>query len=399
MNGENGSMKNTIIETIDSHARRFTDIARFIGSHPELGDEEFLASSRLAEELEWHGFAVERQTLGIPTAFLASYASGKPGPIIAFLCEYDALPDIGHGCGHHLIAAMSLSAAVGLKSVIGEIGGTIRVYGTPAEETRGAKVTMAAAGLFKDVNAALMTHPYHSYVKSGSSLAMDALQFDYFGKPAHAAASPQDGINALDAVIQLFNSVNALRQQLPSHVRIHGIIANGGKAANIIPDFASAQFYVRAASRPETDRMVQKVLRCAEGAALQTGCKLEVSNYEYSYDELVTNSVLSDVFTENLLAMGVKPEDILAGRDNGSVDLGNVSRQCPTVHPYMKVTEEAYSLHTKEFCKSAMKERAMDGMLFAGKTLALTAYDIITRPGLLRKVREEFEQAIGSQKT
>ncbi len=186
--------KQTIVNRIDQLASEFIDIAAFIGENPELGHEEWKASARLKEALERHGFQVQSPVLDLPTAFLATYKAAKPGPTIAFLCEYDALPELGHACGHHLIAVMGLAAAVGLQSVIEQTGGTIRVYGTPAEETKGAKVTMAAAGLFDDVDAALMAHPYYAYEKSGMSLAMDALQFEFHGKAAHAAASPYEAL-------------------------------------------------------------------------------------------------------------------------------------------------------------------------------------------------------------
>lgn len=385
-------MKNTIHETIDSYADRFKQISAFIGENPELGMEEFLASEKLTSELEYHGFNVARGVLDIPTAFLAKYESAKPGPTIAFLAEYDALPGLGHACGHHLICMMSVGAAVGLKSVIDEIGGTIRVYGTPAEETRGAKVPMAAAGLFDDVDAALMAHPYYTYEKSGQSLAMDAIQFEFFGKSAHAAASPHEGINALDAVLQLFNSINALRQQLRSDARIHGVITEGGKAANIIPDYAVAQFYVRSASRAYTDEAVRKVLACAEGAALQTGCTLKTSNYEYSYDELLTNETLSEVFNRNLHEAGIGEDEIQVGQDHGSLDLGNVSTHCPTIHPFMKVIDEKHQLHTEQFRDLAMTDKALDAMVFTAKMLASTAYDVITEPGLLERIKAEFKQ-------
>lgn len=383
-------MKTTIFETIDSHASRFKAISSFIGANPELGHEEFQAAARLTEELEYHGFQVERGVLDIATSFIATYDSGKPGPVVAFLAEYDALPDLGHACGHHLICMMSIGAAIGLKSVITETGGSIRVYGTPAEETKGAKVPMAEAGLFRDVDIALMAHPYHTYEKSGESLAMDAIQYEFFGRPAHAAAQPYEGINALDAVIQLFNSVNALRQQVKSDARIHGIISEGGKAPNIIPDYAVAQFYVRSASRTYTNELVQKVLRCAEGAAMQTGCTLQTSFYEFSYDELRTNETLSQVFSEQLLAMGVSPEEIETGKDHGSLDLGNVSIQCPTIHPFVKVVDEKHMLHTKEFRDLALQEPALEAMLFTAKALASTAYEVISSPELLHKIKAEF---------
>lgn len=393
-------MKSRIFNAIKDNESMLKEIALFIGEHPELGHEEFLASGKLKDELARRQFRVESNVLGLPTAFIASYESAKPGPTVAFLCEYDALPGLGHACGHHLIAAMGLGAAIGLKAVIDEIGGTIRVYGTPAEETTGAKVTMADAGLFDDVDVALMAHPFYRYEKSGSSLAMDALQFEFFGKAAHAAANPHDGANALDAVLLLFQSLNALRQQLESHTRIHGIITDGGKAPNIIPDYAAARFYIRSASRPYTDETTRKAIRCAEGAALQTGCTLNVSNYEYSYDELITNEPLSETFTGNLLELGIRPEQIHEGQDHGSLDLGNVSRRCPAVHPYVKVIDEHHSLHTPEFRDLAMTERALEGMLVGAGALAATAYDAITVPGLMDRIKQAFRESagIGEQK-
>ncbi|MBP1155632.1 MULTISPECIES: M20 family metallopeptidase [unclassified Paenibacillus] len=389
-------MKQQIASVIDRYSESFTNLSKYIGEHPELGHEEWEASSRLMDALRQHGFEVQSPVLELPTAFIGTYVSSKPGPTIAFLCEYDALPELGHACGHHLIGVMGLAAAVGLKAVIDEIGGTIRVYGTPAEETKGAKVLMAEAGMFDDVDIALMAHPYHSYEQSGTSLAMDAIQFEYHGKSAHAAASPYEGVNALDAVLLLFHSIAALRQQLRSHVRIHGIITEGGKAPNIIPDYAAAQFYIRSANRPYTDEVVQKVLHCAEGAALQTGCTMNWSNYEFSYDELITNRVLSDIFTHNLTSMGITKDSIESGKDHGSLDLGNVSRHCPTIHPYVKVVDERRLLHTKEFRDLAMLPRAFEGMLLAAKVLAFTAYDVITSPEVLHVIREEFERSIHS---
>ncbi|MEC0265918.1 M20 family metallopeptidase [Paenibacillus anseongense] len=385
--------KSTITQTIDNNANRFKAISSFIGANPELGHEEFQAAARLTEELEYHGFQVERGILDIPTAFIATYDSGKAGPVVGFLAEYDALPDLGHACGHHLICMMSLGAAIGLKSVLAETGGSIRVYGTPAEETKGAKVPMAEAGLFRDVDIALMAHPYYTYEKSGESLAMDAIQYEFFGRPAHAAAQPYEGVNALDAVLQLFNSINALRQQMKSDARIHGIISEGGKAPNIIPDYAVAQFYVRSATRTYTDELVQKVLRCAEGAALQTGCTLKTSFYEYSYDELRTNETLSQVFSDQLSEMGIDPKDVEIGKDHGSLDLGNVSIQCPTIHPFVKVVGEKHMLHTKEFRDLALQEPALDAMIFTAKALANTAYEVLSSPNLLQRIKDEFVAA------
>lgn len=384
--------KNQIFTVIDQYASRFKDISSYIGAHPELGNEEYLASARLKEELSYHGFDVEAPILGLDTAFIGTYTSSKPGPTIALLCEYDALPEIGHACGHHLICMMSLGAGVGLKAIVDEVGGTIKLFGTPAEETRGAKVPMAEAGLFDDCDVALMAHPFYAYEKSGSSLAIDAVQFEFHGKSSHAAASPHEGINALDAVIQTFTGINAFRQQVKSNVRIHGIINSGGQAANIIPDYASAQFYVRAATRKELNVLTERVIQIAQGAALQTGCKLVTSNYETSYDEMVTNETFSDAFSQNLMELGIPQEEIVSGNDHGSMDIGNVSLRCPAIHPYIRVVDEVHTLHSIEFRDLALQERALDGMILGAKALAATAYDVLSKPELLQAIRKEFEQ-------
>lgn len=392
--------KNLIFNEIDLYADAFRTISRSVGSRPELGHEEFFASELLCTELVKYGFEVERGILGIETSFIGVYDTGSPGPTVGFLCEYDALPEIGHACGHHLICSMSMAAAVGLKAALinSGIGGKIRIYGTPAEETRGAKVPMAEAGLFDDCDFALMAHPYYTFERSGESLALDAVQFEFHGLATHAAASPYEGINALDAVLQLFNSVNALRQQTRSDARIHGIIDNGGKAPNIIPDYASAKFYVRSASRTYTNELTAKVLRCAEGAALQTGCTVTTNHFEYSYDELLTNEALSEQFNTNLIEAGIRPEDMEIGKDHGSLDLGNVSVRCPAIHPYVKVVQDRLLLHTEAFRDAAMTEYALDGMLFGAKMLAATAYDVFADPALLARIRTEFEHQTKSSK-
>lgn len=382
--------KQGLFATIEANAAELKEIAVYIAQNPELGNEEFKASARLKRSLAKHGFEVEAPVLGIETAFIGTFRSEKPGPTIALLCEYDALPELGHACGHHLICTMSLGAAIGLKEIVGELGGTLRVYGTPAEETRGAKVTMADAGLFDDCDFALMAHPYYAFQKSGSALAMDAIQYEFYGKASHAAASPESGVNALDAVLMLFNGINALRQQTRTDARLHGIVNHGGVAANIIPDYASAQFYVRSADRPYTDELVGKVRRIAEGAALQTGCEVKISNYEYSYDELITNETLSETFTRNLIEAGIDPTVVQAPENGGSADVGNVSTRCPAIHPYVQVVYERHELHSVGFRDLAQQDAAYDAMIFGAKMLAGTAYDTLTVPGLLEQVREEF---------
>lgn len=386
-------MKETIISTIDELQQTFYDISQYIGNNPELGHEEVKACTALTNELAKHNFEVEMGTCDLATAFTAVYDSHKPGPSIGFMAEYDALPGLGHACGHNLIGTMAIAAAIGLSKVLSETGGKVYVYGTPAEETTGGKVTMGEAGVFNHLDAAMMVHPYYCHQKSGRSLAMDAIQFEFFGKSAHAAAAPHEGINALDAVIQTFNGINALRQHVKPDVRIHGVIPEGGKAANIVPDYATAQFYVRASNRKYVNAVTERVKACAQGAALSTGARLEISNYEFSYDDMVTNEVLSTAYTQNLQLLGVPAEEIFEDQgDHGSLDMGNVSQVVPSIHPYIKICNEYFVCHTHEFREAALSPQGQEALILGAKTMALTGYDLLTKEELLQKVKDEFSK-------
>lgn len=386
-------MKQEIIHTIEKHRDDFNRIRTFIGENPELGHEEYKASSILSEELSKHGFMVNKGTADMPTAFEAIYDSGSSGPTIGLMAEYDALPELGHACGHNLIGTMAVAAGIGLSKALKSCGGKVIVYGTPAEETKGGKVTMAEQGIFEQLDIAMMVHPFSRYEQSGSSLAMDAIQFEFSGKAAHAAASPHEGINALDAVIQTFNSINALRQHITSDARIHGIIAEGGKAANIVPEYAVAQFYVRAETRNYVNELVKKVTNCAEAAALATGSKLTTSFYEFSYDNMVTNETLSDAFTNTLVDLGVNPIEIQNRGDSGSLDMGNVSQVVPSIHPYIKICSEPYICHTPEFREAAMSDDALEAMILGAKAMAITGYEVLTNRELLETIKTEFAKS------
>ncbi|WP_286167750.1 M20 family metallopeptidase [Bacillus sp. 34-1] len=384
-------MKQIILDTINENEAKFKDISIYIGENPELGHEEFKACEILTDTLKQHGFNVEIGICDLPTAFKATFDSGKAGPVIGYMAEYDALPELGHACGHNLIGTMGIAAGIGLSKVLSETGGKVIVYGTPAEETKGGKVTMAEAGIFEELDVAMMVHPLDNYMTSGDSLAMDAIQFEFFGKAAHAAASPHLGINALDAVLQTFNSINALRQHIKSDARIHGVITEGGKAANIVPDYAVAQFYVRAGKREEVNKLVEKVKQCAEGAALQTGATVKASFYEFSYDDMITNQTLSDLFTKQLVDLGVDASEIQEQRDgSGSLDMGNVSQVVPSIHPYVKICNEAYACHTHEFREAAMSDQGKDAMILGAKSMALTGLEILTNKELLAEIKAEF---------
>jgi len=382
-------MKNKIIEEIHALKEQLSEISDYICRHPELGNEEFLAAEKLTSFLKAHGFSVETNIIGKPTAFKSVYDSGKPGPAVSFLCEYDSLPGVGHGCGHNMIGTMSCGAAVGLSKLLKETGGRIVVLGTPAEETDGAKVDMAKKGVFDDIDVAMILHPEDKTYESGSSLAMDALQFEFSGKSSHAASAPHEGINALDAVILTFNGINALRQHVASDVRIHGIIKEGGKAANVVPDKAIAQFYVRAGKKKYLREVNEKVKNIARGAALMTGASLEISNYEISYDDMKTNQSLSKAFVKNLKQAGIN--EIHSERSSyGSLDMGNVSNVVPAIHPYISISDTSLTGHTKEFRDATLTDRAHDALIKGSCALALTGYDVLTDKELLKQIKKEF---------
>lgn len=382
-------MKEKLKDIVEDLKESLWEISDYIYHHPELGDQEYLSSEKLSHFLSTHGFSIEKGLVGRPTSFRAIYDSGKQGPTIAYLCEYDALPEIGHGCGHNMIGTMGAGASVALSKLLDKIGGRVIALGTPAEETNGAKVPMAEQGVFDHVDVALMLHPSGESYESGDSLAMDAIQFTYHGKSAHAAASPHEGINALDAVIQLFNGINALRQHVKDDVRIHGIISKGGVAANVVPDLAQAQFYVRASERSDLDQVVDKVRQIAEGAAQMTGATLEMENYELSYDNMVTNQPLSKAFTANMKAAGVG--DIKPKESGGSIDMGNVSHVVPAIHPYIGLEKPDLIGHTRELAQLTISEVGKRTLINGVLALAFTGFDVITNKELLSHIKEDFQ--------
>jgi amidohydrolase len=383
-------MKDLILNEVENLKASLFSINDYMYYNPELGNEEFKAVGKLAELLMENNFTVEIGIAGKATAFKAVYDSQLSGPTVSYLCEYDALPEIGHGCGHNMIGTMSAGAAVALSKVLNKIGGRIVVFGTPAEETDGGKVYLAEQGVFSEVDVAMMLHPADANYESGTSQAMDAIQFLFKGKPSHAASSPEKGINALDAAILTFNGINALRQHVTSGVRIHGIIKEGGVAANIVPERAVAQFYVRAAERGYLNEVVEKVKNVARGAALMTGATLEISNYELSYDNLVTNRALSQAITNNLKYMGVTDINPPAP-GYGSSDIGNVSQVVPSIHPYIGLGCPGVPGHTREWADSTISDKGHEALIQGTAALALTGYDVITNKELLEEIKREFK--------
>ena len=363
---------------------RLAEISDYIYNNPELGNEEYKAVEALTTFLKEHDFKIEAPIADMATAFKATFDSGKPGMTIGYLCEYDALPKIGHGCGHNMIGAMSAGAGVVLSKVLHEIGGKVIVYGTPAEETNGGKVILAEAGVFDELDATMIVHPDGETRASGSSSALYPIRFIYKGKTAHAASCPEKGINALNSVIQLFNGIDALRQHVTPDVKMHGIITKGGVAANIVPDEAVADFYFRASTKERVTEVVEKVKKIAEGAALMTGATLEMERYELPYDDLNTNEILSEMFNNNLRELGIT--DIKEAKaTGGSSDIGNVSHVAPTIHPYIGITDCPMVGHSIEMANATTTSKAHDRLLIAALAMAYTGHDVIVRNESLRK--------------
>jgi amidohydrolase len=386
------TVKDEIARALDRLGDDLDRLSHQIHANPELGYQEVKAAGWLTEFLAAQGLKVERGVGGVETAFRATVETGE-GPTVAILCEYDALPSIGHACGHNVIAAVGAGAGAALAAVKDRLPrGRIHVIGTPAEEGGGGKIRLLQAGLFKDVAAAMMVHGWAGWVPHQGLLGIVRVGFEFTGKAAHASAYPWDGVNALDAVIQTFNNVSMLRQQVRSECRIHGIVTHGGAAPNIIPEFAAAMFYVRAPALDEMWALHKRVIACAEGAARATGCSLKVLGQDNAYEPFKRNTTLVDAFRANLRRFGVTetPED----REHlGSSDVGNISQVLPTIQPYVKIAPDGTPIHSRAFADAAASPLAREGLVIAAKTIAQTAYDLLAEPTLLAQARQEFQAA------
>lgn len=347
----------------------------------------------LVDYLEQAGFETQSGYV-VPTGFLGTYDTKKPGPTIAFMCEYDALPEIGHGCGHNLIAAIGVAAGEALKEVVDDYGGKVLVVGTPAEENFGGKVSMADAGVFDDVDVALMIHPGSQNGVGGRSSALVPLKFEFFGKTAHAAANPWDGVSALDAAVMSYVQINALRQMTKPHTTIHGIIRDGGTAPNVIPDYASIEYYFRAPTMAYAREISEKAINMVEAISEANGTNVEYSEYTCAYDDTVINYKLADVLTEKFGEIGVEivqPVNEVAG---GSTDVGAVSYKCPTIQGNIQIVDEGISLHTREVAEATISPAGREGLVKGAQGIALTALELLENPELLAEIKEEQEETL-----
>jgi amidohydrolase len=384
------TVKDQIGLAVDRLADELEALSRRIHDNPELAYQETKACGWLADFLAAHGFDVERGVAGVETAFRATLANGG-GPTIAILCEYDALPAIGHACGHNVIATSGAGAGAALAAVREALpAGRIQVIGTPAEEGGGGKIRLIEGGVFRDVDAAMMIHGFDRWVPHQDLLGIVRVGFEFTGKAAHASADPWEGVNALDAVIQTFNNVSMLRQQVRPDARIHGIVTAGGAAPNIIPEHAACTFYVRAARLDYMWDLRRRVVACAEGAAVATGCGVKVVDFEAPYEPLKRNDTLLGLFRANMATVGAVESPPIPDR-LASSDIGNVSQVIPAIQPFVQIAPAGTPFHSRAFEAAAVSPLARQGMCQAAKTMAMTTYDLLADPGLVKRARADFD--------
>jgi amidohydrolase len=383
-------LKASVIAEIEACRHQLRQLSLKIHSSPELGFQEVKAVAWLTQYLEENGFSIERGVCELPTAFRGSYGQGKPA--IAILAEYDALPKLGHACGHNLIAGCAVGAAVACKLAIDRFGGSVLVIGTPAEELYGGKAIMAEQGAFDNIDLAMMVHPGVHDAATTQALACIGLEVEFSGKAAHAAANPEAGINALEAMLQSFAAINSLRQHIKSKARIHGIITNGGEAANIVPAYSAGTFIVRAEDDTYLDKLKEKVLNCFIGAATASGASLEYRWGKVRYAPLHNNLTLARLFRQNMLSLGRKMRLSDPSKAFGSTDMGNVSQIVPTIHPSVAIAGKEVVAHSPEFASAAASEAGIQGLLDGAKALAMTVVDLVANPEIVTRIKREFSR-------
>lgn len=361
--------------------------------NPELGLEEERTSAKMQSLLKEAGFTVESGIAGMKTAFMAAIGTGAPR--IALLAEMDALPGIGHGCGHNIAGMASVGAGIALAKVLKERlnagEGTLLVLGTPAEELGKGKIEMAKAGVFNGIDASMMVHGSSKRTVLKHFLGLERVHFTFHGRSSHASAYPEEGINALDGVILLFNSIGLLRQQVRSDVRIHGIITDGGKKPNIIPERAAASFYVRANDLKELASVKERVINCAKGAATAAGCTLDVSDGGDLNAPMKINMAFIDLYRSVLKGLGLKEDTSSPEKNVGSSDIGNVSQIIPTIHPHVPI-REGINIHTREFAEATISGDGHRALMEGVSTLGLTAMELLFSREALEAVKKDFNE-------
>ena len=390
------SNKQGILDYIENNKYDYVEISHRIHERPELGNEEIFASRTLIDKLKENDFDIETDIAGHATGFIATYDSGQEGPVIGYLAEYDALPGLGHACGHNIIGTASVLAGSALKQVIDRIGGKVVVLGCPAEEggeNGSAKASYVKADIIDAIDIALMIHPGNATYPTIDTLAVDVLDIKFYGKSAHASENADEALNALDAMISYFNGVAQLRQHIKKSQRVHGVILDGGKAANIIPDFTHARFYTRATTRKELDILTEKVNQIARGAAIQTGCDYEFGPIQNGVNEFIKTPKLDKLFEKYALEVG---EDV--SHDDfgfGSTDTGNVSHIVPTIHPHVKIGSRNLVGHTHRFREAAASVHGDQALIHGAKIIALMGLELIENKGLFDEIVQQHSHIKG----
>jgi amidohydrolase len=374
-------------EAVDAAAGELVRISKEIHAHPELAFNESHAYAQLVPFVRSAGFHVEEGCYGMETAFRGEWGHG---PVTIAICaEYDALPEIGHACGHNLIATSGVGAAAALVAAIEPGDAKVVILGTPAEEQFGGKVIMAQKGAFDDIDVAMMAHPMAVDFAAPPMLGVAHIDVEYRGKSTHASVSPEQGLNALDAIVTAYQAVAQLRQHIRRDARIHGIITHGGDAANIVPERTTATFYVRAARMKYLDELKERVRKCFEAGALATGCELTIDwHSDLEYSPLKSNAAVVEAYRRNGESLGTRFID-LKDVSTGSTDMGNVSQIVPSIHPTFGVGQMIAN-HTREFTAAAATDEAHASMLKTAKTLAMTGIDLALDPDLVRRAKAEF---------
>ena len=386
-----------ILKIVEKISEDLDELRKFIYDNPEIGFEEYKSSKAHIDLLKKYGFEIECPYLGCETSFKAVYDSKKEGRTISYLAEYDALPGIGHGCGHNVLGATASGAGIVLSKIIDEIGGKVIVFGTAAEEVGGTKIELARSKELQDVDVAIEMHPGDKNALTPNSLALATRRFEFFGKTAHASDSPHEGINALDAQIILFSAINALRQETKDGSRIHGIIKDGGKAANVIPDYTDSRFYARSPEKKYLLEILEKIENCARGAALATGCQVKISEYEKGNDNTVRNIAFNEVLKEKMKKyFDEEIKDIEL--NSGSTDAGDISHEVPTLHGYFKIAEEGTPSHTVEFRDATMTDYAFNQMKKTIAAIVEVGIEILENDEVYKKICKEFKESVKSGK-
>lgn len=380
-------MRELIKKKVNELSDEFYNYVKEIYNNPEIGNEEVFASKLLSDILIKYGFTTKHPYV-LQTDFLGEYKSKKEGPKIGYLCEYDALPDIGHGCGHNLIGVTSILSAIALKEVIDEVGGSIHVFGTPAEENFGGKVDMASKGVFNDMDVCMMFHPSDHDSVGGRTLAIIPIRFEFFGESAHGC-KPYEGKSSLDAAVLTYQSISMMRQYVKPGCFIHGVITNGGTAANVVPPYACLDYYFRAPTIAYAKELVEKAKNIANSCALASGCSMTDSIYECIYEDTKINYTLAETLKQIMIEEGLNPTDVneIPG---GSSDVGATSYVCPTIQGYIKICDSDINGHSKEFASCTINDSGKKALTKGAICLGILGLECIIDKEKLKKIKGEF---------